>query len=177
MGSISDGFLVFGSILRRVFAPDAMIFTTLIKGFCTERRILEATKLFKKMVAFGRSPDIITYGTLIKGLCQTGNTIIALNLHEEMINRNDKSGVICKPDVVTYGSIIDGLRKDTSEMLELMIQRNVHPDIVTYSRLLDGFHLIGRIADAMNLFISMMNKVCRPSVVSYSISINEHCKR
>lgn len=112
MGSISDGLLVFGSILRRVFAPDAMIFTTLIKGFCTERRILEATKLFKKMVAFGRSPDIITYGALIKGLCQTGNTIIALNLHEEMINRNDKSGVICKPDV-TYGSIIDGLRKDS----------------------------------------------------------------
>ena len=113
MGSISDGFLVFGSILRRVFAPDAMTFTTLIKGFCTERRILEATKLFKKMVAFGRSPDIITYGALIKGLCQTGNTILALNLHEEMINRNDKSGVICKPDVVTYGSIIDGLRKDS----------------------------------------------------------------
>lgn len=64
------------------------------------------------MVAFGCSPDIITYGTLIKGLCQTGNTILALSLHEEMINRNDKSGVICKPDVVTYGRIIDGLRKD-----------------------------------------------------------------
>lgn len=30
-----------------------MTFNTSIKGFCTEGRILEATKLVKKMVAFG----------------------------------------------------------------------------------------------------------------------------
>lgn len=109
MGSISDGFVAFGSILRRAFCPDAMAFTALIKGFCTEGRILEATKLFKKMVVFGCSPDV---GTSIKGLCQTGNAILALNLHEELINGNDKSGVFGKLDVVTYGSIIDGPCKD-----------------------------------------------------------------
>ncbi|KAK1575453.1 hypothetical protein Q3G72_005607 [Acer saccharum] len=49
-------------------------------GLCMEDRIMEATHLVKKMVAFGCRPNVVTYGTLIHGLCRIGNTLVALQL-------------------------------------------------------------------------------------------------
>ncbi|GAY31710.1 hypothetical protein CUMW_287860 [Citrus unshiu] len=61
MGQVSLGFVVFGRILRSCFTPDAVTFTSLIKGLCAESRIMEAAALFTKLKAFGCEPNVITY--------------------------------------------------------------------------------------------------------------------
>ncbi|KAK3185182.1 hypothetical protein Dsin_032468 [Dipteronia sinensis] len=99
MSRFGDGFVVFGALLRRGF-------NCLIKGLCMEGRIMEATRLLKQMISFGRRPNVVTFATLIHG------SIVALQLHEQMVNRNSKYSVTCKPNVVWYGSITDGLCKD-----------------------------------------------------------------
>ena len=45
-GRACDGFVVLGRILRLGFSPDAVTFTSLIKGLCREGRIMKATCLF-----------------------------------------------------------------------------------------------------------------------------------
>lgn len=72
------------------------------------------------------------YSCLIHGFCCVGDWDVAKGLFVEMINQD------VQPNVVTFSVMIDELcqsRKvdEASEMLELMVQRNVHPDIVTYN--------------------------------------------
>ena len=94
------------------FTPNMVTFNSLIKGLCTEGRILEAARLFKKLNVFCCDPNVITFNTL---------ALVALNLFEEMVN---EFGVICKPDVVTCTNIIDGLCKDgfVDKAKELLLQ-------------------------------------------------------
>ncbi|KAG6774561.1 hypothetical protein POTOM_021916 [Populus tomentosa] len=74
----SDGLLVFG----RGFRPNAVTFSSMIKGLCVDDKIGEAVGLFKKMGLFGCWPNVVTYEILINGLCSTVNTSVALKLHE-----------------------------------------------------------------------------------------------
>ncbi|KAI9176388.1 hypothetical protein LWI28_002173 [Acer negundo] len=70
MSRVCDGFVVFGALLRRDFNPSDVTFTCLIKGLCTEGKPMEATRLLKKMIAFGCRPSVVTFATVIHGLCQ-----------------------------------------------------------------------------------------------------------
>ncbi|KAI9198692.1 hypothetical protein LWI28_020675 [Acer negundo] len=97
MGRACDGFVVLGRILRLGFSPDAVTFTSLIKGLCREGRIMKATQLYKNMIAFGCRPTAVTFGTLIDGLCRTGNTSAALRIHEQMVKGNGENGVTVGP--------------------------------------------------------------------------------
>lgn len=136
MGRVSDGFVVFGRILSSYFSPNVGTFTSLIKGLFVQGRIVDATKLLKKLTAFGCEPNLITYNTLINGLCRIGNTTVALKLVEEMVANKGEFGVICKTDIVTYNIIIDGLCKDgfmdkAKEVFLCMKDRKINPDVVT----------------------------------------------
>ncbi|KAJ4714922.1 Pentatricopeptide repeat protein [Melia azedarach] len=68
-------------------------------------RVLEATKLFRKMIVFGCRPDVITNGNLIGGLCRTGIVDDARKLFVSMTSKG------CRPDVYSYNILINGYCK------------------------------------------------------------------
>ncbi|TXG53686.1 hypothetical protein EZV62_018942 [Acer yangbiense] len=178
---VCDDFVVFGAILRRGFNPSVVTFCSLIKGLCMEGRIMEATRLVKKMVTFGCRPDVVTYGTLIHGLCRTGHTIVALQLHEQMVNGNGKVGDICKPNVVWYNSIIDGLCKDgftdkAKELFSEMKGNGIPVNAVTYNCLIHGLCCVGDWEEAKSLYIEMLNQGVQPTTVTFSVLLDELCK-
>ncbi|GAY52880.1 hypothetical protein CUMW_145370, partial [Citrus unshiu] len=148
---------------RSCFTPDAVTFTSLIKGLCADSRIMEAAALFTKLRVFGCEPDVFTYNTLINGLCRTGHTIVALNLFEEMANGNGEFGV-------------EGFVDKAMELFLQMKDENINPNVVTYNSLIHWFSHADDWNEAKRLFIKMMDQGVHPNVVTFSVIVDELCK-
>ncbi|KAF3499168.1 hypothetical protein F2Q69_00044235 [Brassica cretica] len=82
------------AILKGLLANTAM----LIRGFCRQGRMNEASELLKKMTGNGVSPDCITYTTLIHEFCRKDDVKREIELWNSMIER----GV--RPNRVAYNS-------------------------------------------------------------------------
>ncbi|KAJ0716910.1 putative tetratricopeptide-like helical domain superfamily [Helianthus annuus] len=107
MNRTNDGFALLASCFRRAVVPDVFVFSTLLDGLVLEDRIVDAERLFKKLIKHKLcEPNVVMYSTMIKGLCKVGNNDIAIGLLRLMDERG------CKPNVVVYSTIIDSLCKD-----------------------------------------------------------------
>ncbi|MFS7926439.1 putative tetratricopeptide-like helical domain superfamily [Helianthus anomalus] len=107
MSRTNDGFALLASCFRRAVVPNVFVFSTLLDGLVLEDRIIQAERLFKKLIKQKLcEPDVVMYSTMIKGLCKFGNNDIAIALLRLMDER------ACKPNVVVYSTIIDSLCKD-----------------------------------------------------------------
>ncbi|XP_031262300.1 putative pentatricopeptide repeat-containing protein At3g16710, mitochondrial [Pistacia vera] len=164
---ISDGFAVFGGILKKGFSPDAVTFTCLIKGLCGEKKILESRELFKKMVAFGCRPNVITYTTLIHGLCCVGDwekckSLFILMMDQdrigdarEVFDSTTRKGY--RPNVVCYTTLINWCCKNRNIYKALYLYRNmisegIRPDVITYNTLITGLFL-----NALEMFNTLVD--------------------
>jgi pentatricopeptide repeat domain-containing protein 1 len=74
LGQNSLSFSILANILKKGFDPNAITFTTLIKGLCLKGHIHQALHFHDKVVALGFHLDQVSYGTLINGLCKVGET-------------------------------------------------------------------------------------------------------
>lgn len=80
MNRVDFGFGLLGSLLKRGYVPNVVIFTTLINGLFLENKAYEAVEFFKKLVREKQiEPDGVTYGTVINGLCKSGNMKAAID--------------------------------------------------------------------------------------------------
>ncbi|KAJ9557440.1 hypothetical protein OSB04_012054 [Centaurea solstitialis] len=155
----------------------AIVINTLLNGLILEDRILEAERLFKKLIK-GKlcEPDVVMYSTMIKGLCKVGLNDTAIALLRLMNERG------CKPNVMTYNTIIDSLCKDKmiDDALklfnEMIFHKGILPDVVTYNTLIHGFCNQGRWDDASKMLREMEDERMSPNVITYSILVDAFCK-
>ncbi|KAL0456565.1 UNVERIFIED_CONTAM: putative pentatricopeptide repeat-containing protein, mitochondrial [Sesamum latifolium] len=133
LNRVDFGFAILGSFFKCGYEVDVTTFTTLIKGFFLDDKVVEAEKLFKKLLTLKLcEPNEVTILTVINGLCKAGHTLTAYDL----LGLFEKTS--CKPDVYSYTKVIDSLCKDrmVDEALQLlakMIDKGIAPNIVTYS--------------------------------------------
>ncbi|MFS7926441.1 putative tetratricopeptide-like helical domain superfamily [Helianthus anomalus] len=129
MSRTNDGFALLGCCFGQAVVPDVFTFSTLLDGLIREDRIIEAGRLFKKLIKQKLcKPDVVMYSTMIKGLCKFGNNDIAIGLLRLMDERG------WKPNVVVYSTIIDSLCKD--KMIEdafklfneMVFAKGIQPD-------------------------------------------------
>ncbi|KAH0860102.1 hypothetical protein HID58_088363 [Brassica napus] len=89
------------AILKGLLANTAT-YNMLIRGFCRQGRMDEASELLTKMTGDGVSPDCITYTTMIYEFCRKSDVKKAIELWNSMMER----GV--RPDRVAYNTMIHG---------------------------------------------------------------------
>ncbi|KAJ0860153.1 putative tetratricopeptide-like helical domain superfamily [Helianthus annuus] len=90
----NDGFALLASCFRRAVVPNVFVFSTLLDGLILEDRIIEAERLFKKLIKHRLcEPNVVTYNTMIKGLCKFGNNDIAIGLLRLMDERGSKPDI------------------------------------------------------------------------------------
>ncbi|KAH7537048.1 hypothetical protein FEM48_Zijuj03G0050900 [Ziziphus jujuba var. spinosa] len=145
-----------------------------------ENKIVEATRLFKKMVKLGCRPSKYTCSILIQGLCKIGNASIAVKLHEEMTKRNSGYGIYCQLHQIWYNTIIDGLCKDrmvekARELFSEMKDAGILPDVYAYNSLILGLCYDGKWKEADGLFTQMVDQGVRPNVVTFNVLIDVLC--
>ncbi|KAL0388082.1 UNVERIFIED_CONTAM: putative pentatricopeptide repeat-containing protein, mitochondrial [Sesamum radiatum] len=107
LNRVDFGFAILGSFFKRGYEPCVTTFTTLIKGQFLDDRVIEAEKLFKKLLTLKLcEPDEVMVLTVINGLCKGGHTLTAY----ELLGLFEKTSF--KPDVKSYTTVIDSLCKD-----------------------------------------------------------------
>uniref|UniRef100_A0A0A9DDM5 Pentacotripeptide-repeat region of PRORP domain-containing protein n=1 Tax=Arundo donax TaxID=35708 RepID=A0A0A9DDM5_ARUDO len=177
-------------MLEKGVLPDAITYSSLIRGLCEKRRLNDACALFENMIKLGLQPDEFTYTSLIDGHCKEGNVEKALSLHDEMIKR----GVL--PDVVTYSVLINGLSKSarTKEAQRLLfklyyedpVPANIKYDALMHCcskaefksvlALLKGFCMKGLMNEADKVYQSMLDRNWKLDGSVYSVLIHGHCR-
>ena len=68
--------------------PDVWTYTIMIKGFCKNGLVDEASELLEKMDGNGCSPNEHTYNTIIHGFLQHRETSKAMKYLKMMVNRD-----------------------------------------------------------------------------------------
>ncbi|KAJ9556705.1 hypothetical protein OSB04_011319 [Centaurea solstitialis] len=178
MSCTSDGFAIVAYGLRHGVVPTVSTFNTFLNGLILQDRILEAEKLFKKLIKGNFCvPDVVMYNTMIKGLCKFGNNETAIALVKLMDERG------CKPNVVTYNTIIDSLCKDqmVDDALKLfkdmIFHKGILPSVITYSSLIRGLCSIGRWDGVLKMLKEMEeDERTSPNVVTFNILVDAFCK-
>ncbi|KAF0908797.1 hypothetical protein E2562_028599 [Oryza meyeriana var. granulata] len=172
---LSDAVRVVEDMVMHGVVLDAMVFTTIMSGFCRKGDLAAARNWFDEMQKRGMAADGVTYTVLINGLCRAGELKEAERVLQEM---EDKGLDV---DAVTYTALIDGYCK-VGKMMEAflvhnkMVQKRVTPNVVTYTALSDGLCKQGDVHAANELLHEMCNKGLELNVFTYNSLINGLCK-
>ncbi|KAL0456557.1 UNVERIFIED_CONTAM: putative pentatricopeptide repeat-containing protein, mitochondrial [Sesamum latifolium] len=176
LNRVDFGFAILGSFVKLGYEPNVTTFTTLIKGLFLDDKVVEAEKLFKKLLTLKLcKPNEVTILTVINGLCRAGHTLTAydlLGLFEE---------TSFKPGVKTYNTVIDSLCKDRMvddalQILAKMIDKGMSPNIVTYNSVLQGLCNFGKWKDAKDLITEMVDHKVSLNVITFNILVDAFCK-
>ncbi|KAL0289919.1 UNVERIFIED_CONTAM: putative pentatricopeptide repeat-containing protein, mitochondrial [Sesamum angustifolium] len=170
------GFAILSSFFKRGYEPNVTTFNTLIKGLFLDDKVIEAEKLFKKLLTLKLcEPDEVTVLTVVNGLCKAGHTLTAYDL----LGLFEKTSF--KPNVYSYSTVIDSLCKDrmVDEALQLlakMIDNGISPNTVTYNSLVQGLCNFGRWKDAKDLISEMVDHKISLNAFTFSILVDAFCK-
>ncbi|KAL0456577.1 UNVERIFIED_CONTAM: putative pentatricopeptide repeat-containing protein, mitochondrial [Sesamum latifolium] len=169
-------FAILGSFFKRGYEPNVTTFNTLIKGLFLDDKIVEAEKLFKKLLTLKLCVlDEFTILTVINGLCRAGHTLTACDL----LGLFEKTSF--KPNVYSYTTVIDSLCKDrmvdeARQLLAKMIDSGISPNIATYSSVVQGLCNFGRWKDVKDLISEMVNHKISLDVITFTILVDAFCK-
>ncbi|CDP04643.1 unnamed protein product [Coffea canephora] len=177
VGRVDLAFSTLAGFFKRGFVPDAVTFSTLLRGLFRECKIPQAQELFKKII-FEKlcEPDEVIFLVVIDGLCKAGNTQMAIEFLRLMEKRRR-----CKPNVYVYGAIIDSLCKDKMvdealALLQEMFEKGIPPDVVIYNCLIQGFCNLSKWKEVKRLFSDMKDYKIVPDVITFNIVVDALCK-
>ncbi|KAL0456637.1 UNVERIFIED_CONTAM: putative pentatricopeptide repeat-containing protein, mitochondrial [Sesamum latifolium] len=176
LNRVDFGFGILGTFFKSGCEPNVTTFSTLIKGLFLVGEIVEAEKLFKKLLSEKLcEPDEIMFLTVLNGLSKAGHSLNARDLLGFFENMS------CKPDVYAYSAVIDGLCKDQMVddafiLLSRMIDKGISPNVVTYNSIIQGFCNVGRWKDVKELLNEMLDNKIFPDVWTYNILVSAFCK-
>ncbi|KAK4408694.1 Pentatricopeptide repeat-containing protein, mitochondrial [Sesamum angolense] len=163
-------------VLKRGFALDVYIHTSLVLGNCRVGDLGEAFRVFALMSEGDEcGVNSAAYSILVHGLCEAGRLDEACKLKEDMSERG------CEPSTRTYTVLIKatcdrGLVDQAFSLLDEMIKKGCKPNVYTYTVLIDVLCRIGKIEQANGMFKKMLKDGFSPGTVTYNALINGYCK-
>ena len=141
--------------------PNAVMYSTIIKGFANARQSENAMAMWQKMRASGGKMNTTTYNTVIDAQARTG----AMDAVSKLLKAMCEDG--CRPDANTNSSIVRGycVKGDIDRALEVfqhMQEQGMVKDVIMYNTLLDGCSRHARRDVADNLLDDMQKRGISP---------------
>ncbi|XP_037495778.1 pentatricopeptide repeat-containing protein At3g07290, mitochondrial [Jatropha curcas] len=179
-GYVQAGEMFLCRVLRLGFDLDTHICTSLVLGYCRERLLSDAFRVFEIMsILDGCEPNSVTLQgeecVLLKAVCDIGLIDKAISLLDEMVRNG------CKPNVYTYTALIDGLCREgkieeANGIFRRMLQDGLSPGIITYNALINGYCKEGRIVSAFEIIGLMERRNCKPNIRTYNELMEGLCR-
>ncbi|CAI9281309.1 unnamed protein product [Lactuca saligna] len=126
-------------------------------------------------------PNVFSCNSLLSGLVKSGRLETAHQVYDEMLQRNDETGISCCADNFSTSIMVNALCKKgkVEEAKKLILDRwgqGCIPNVVFYNTLIDGYCKKGDAKKAFLLFKELKLKGFLPSVQTYGAVINGLCK-
>ncbi|XP_057519864.1 pentatricopeptide repeat-containing protein At2g17525, mitochondrial [Amaranthus tricolor] len=126
---------VYEQILQEGGIPNAIVYSSMIQGFCKREHVREAFQLMNEMIGHGFFPVTSTYNIIINGFCSQGKTVSAEKLMKEMDERG------CSLDRGTYYPLIlahcrERDLRNALKVFHQMVSKGIEPNYDTWNTLL-----------------------------------------
>eukprot|EP00930_Biecheleria_cincta_P050444 TRINITY_DN3560_c1_g1_i1.p1 TRINITY_DN3560_c1_g1~~TRINITY_DN3560_c1_g1_i1.p1 ORF type:complete len:954 (+),score=184.32 TRINITY_DN3560_c1_g1_i1:150-3011(+) len=150
---------------------NAVIYGSLLKGFCHQKKFTRVWTIYEEMLARGMTFSIVTFNSLIDACARSGEMHRVKSLLDAM------SEQAIAPNVITYSTVIKGYcsanRLDEAfELLEDMkLNKHICPDEVTYNTLLDGCARYGLFDRGLSVLEDMRGSGVPPSNFTLSVVV------
>jgi len=148
---------------------NTVIYSTVLKGFASSRRMDKVFVVYKEMRAEGIPCNTITYNTLLDACAKSSAMSRASQLLEDM------AASCVEPDIITYSTLIKGYcaEGDVDRAFHILDEMKrdskFSPDEIMYNSILDGCAKQHRVDDAMRILEEMKASGVNPS--NYTLSI------
>jgi len=148
---------------------NTVIYSTVLKGFASSRRMDKVFVVYKEMRAEGIHCNTITYNTLLDACAKSSAMSRASQLLEDM------AASCVEPDIITYSTLIKGYcaEGDVDRAFHILDEMKrdskFSPDEIMYNSILDGCAKQHRVDDAMRILEEMKTSGVNPS--NYTLSI------
>ncbi|KAJ8759444.1 hypothetical protein K2173_006978 [Erythroxylum novogranatense] len=146
---------------------NASTYTILIAWFGSNRKFVQAEKLFEEMHERKVEPDVHVYTSVICWNCKAGNLRMTFMLFDEMA----KKGIAT--NVHTYGALIDSVCKagkvEAAEILLNEMQSKGFDVNVVFNIFIDGYCRKGFINKAIKVLAAMEKKGFNEDIFTHNI--------
>ncbi|XP_075518929.1 pentatricopeptide repeat-containing protein At1g20300, mitochondrial [Primulina tabacum] len=153
--------------LKDKFDLDAVVYNSLVHGWCRANNISEAERVFREMKTVGVQPDVYTYSIVIDTMCRSGQITGAHDIFAEMLD------VGCEPNAVTFNNLmrVHVKASRTEKVLQVYNQMRkllCEPDVITYNFLIDVHCKDKNREEAIKVLNSMVKKGCETNASTFN---------
>lgn len=173
--AVDDAIEVFRKWQSKV-PPNAVIYSTLIKGYASKADAEGAMGIYREMREAGVPMNLISYTTLIDAQARGGD----MEQAEELLAQMQREG--CEPNTITFSTLMKGHCRagDMTKAMEVfheMKSRCLAFDAIIYNTLLDGCVRHSRFSLADWLLVEMREQGVVPTSFTLSTVIKMWGKR
>ncbi|KAG9446117.1 hypothetical protein H6P81_012245 [Aristolochia fimbriata] len=147
------------NVFETIPVPNHVSYNSIISVYSRHGEILEASKLFSRMIAAGCRPTSFTFGSILR--CSTLEWVL------QLMSLIIKSGILFL-DAFTGTALLGafvrfGCLEAAAKLFEEMPQRNV----ITWNSLITAFSSNGYLKDAAFLFMDLLRSEFHPTEYSF----------
>ncbi|CAD6234755.1 unnamed protein product [Miscanthus lutarioriparius] len=190
LGMISEVIVHFQKFRDLGLHLDGVLYNIAMDAYCKLGNMNEAVKLLNEMMAEGWTDhaytlflrvakqgnmvDHLSCSKLINGLCRDEKVEEASTVCSMMLEKN------VVPDVISYSKLISAYCQSRDMhnahlWFHDMVERGLS-DVIVYTVLMNGYCKVGRLQEACELFVQMINLGIKPDVVAYTVLLDGHLK-
>ncbi|CAN8311355.1 unnamed protein product [Cochlearia groenlandica] len=161
--------------------PDRDSYKVLMKGFCREGKLQEATHLlysmFWRISQKGSGEDIVVYRILLDALCDTGEVDEAIEILSKILRKGLKAPKRCYHHIEAghWQGTSDGIECVKRMLTETLI-RGAIPSLDSYSAMATDLFEEGKLAEGEEVLIAMRRKGFQPTPYIYGSKVKALCK-
>lgn len=156
--------------LEHRFTPNMQTYTVLLNGWCQVKNLMEAGKVWNKMIDVGIKPDVVAHNTMLEGLLKGKRMSDAIKLFEVMKAKGPT------PNVRSYTILIRSLCKqkkmnEAVDYFKEMLDSGCEPDAALYTCLITGYGNEKRMDKVYEVLKEMKENGCPPDARTYTALI------
>ncbi|XP_019156892.1 PREDICTED: pentatricopeptide repeat-containing protein At5g18950 isoform X2 [Ipomoea nil] len=168
-------FRIFEYIKDRGYAPDRVMYSTVVHSLAKSKMLGKAQKVWSEMIKKRFVPDEYAYNALIHGYFKTGNLKEAERLHKEMLEKGFVDSTVTF-NILIGGYCANGMFKRAYRLFEHMARKGVVRDAITYNSLIQGFCEGGNASYGLKIFYDLLEHGLQPSTTLYKALIERLCE-
>ncbi|XP_058211987.1 pentatricopeptide repeat-containing protein At1g12300, mitochondrial-like isoform X2 [Rhododendron vialii] len=168
---VGFGFSLLGSIFKRGYTPNVIIFNTLLDGLIAQDKADEALSLFNKLLLQDIELDLYTFSIAINCYSRVNRVGFVFSLLGSIF----KCGYT--PNVVIFNTLLDGLivQDKADEALSLfnkLLLQDIEIDLYTFNIAINCYCHVNQVGFGFSLLGSIFKRGYTPDVVTFNTLLN-----